>query len=80
MITITIRELHMKTGDWVRRAGRDDGIVVMDRRHPVAKIIPFSESEMGKSFSERALVKGFGRIARRAVDSARLISEDRDRG
>ena len=52
----------------------------MDRRHPVAKIIPFSESEMGKSFSERALVKGFGRIARRAVDSSRLISEDRDRG
>ena len=80
MITITIRDLHMKTGDWVRKAALRDGIVVLDRKQPIARIIPFSEADMGKSFSERALVKGFGRIARRAVDSSRLISEDRDRG
>ncbi len=80
MKTITIRELHMKTGDWVRKASRDEGIVVMDRRQPVAKIIPFSEAEMGKTFSQRTFVKGFERIKYRDVDSGRFISEDRDRG
>jgi hypothetical protein len=52
----------------------------MDRRQPVAKIIPFSEAEMGKPFSQRTFVKGFERIKYRDVDSGRFISEDRDRG
>lgn len=70
----------MKTGEWVRKASRDEGIVVLDRRQPVAKIIPFSEGEMGKSFSQRTFVKGFEGIRYRNIDSGRLISEDRDRG
>jgi antitoxin (DNA-binding transcriptional repressor) of toxin-antitoxin stability system len=80
MITITIRDLHMKTGDWIRKAAGKEGIVVLDRRHPVARIIPYSESERCLSFSERTLVKGFERIRCREVDSGRFISEDRDRG
>ena len=80
MIAITIRDLHMKTGDWVRKAARRDGIVVLDRKQPVARIIPFSEADTGKSFAERPLVKGFARMPRREMDSARFISDDRDRG
>ena len=80
MLTITIRELHMKTGEWIRKAGCNEGIVVLDRRQPVARIIPFSESDKGLTFSKRALVKGFERIKRRSVDSGAFISEDRDRG
>jgi len=80
MIAITIRDLHMKTGDWVRKAARRDGIVVLDRKQPVARIIPFSEADAGKSFSDRPLVKGFSRMLRRNTDSARFISDDRDRG
>ena len=80
MITITIRDLHMKTGDWVRKAALRDGIVVLDRKQPIARIIPFSEADTGKSFAERPLVKGFARMPRREMDSARFISDDRDRG
>jgi len=80
MIAITIRDLHMKTGDWVRKAARRDGIVVLDRKQPVARIIPFSEADTGKSFAERPLVKGFARMPRREMDSARFISDDRGRG
>jgi antitoxin (DNA-binding transcriptional repressor) of toxin-antitoxin stability system len=79
MTTITIRELHMKTGDWVRKASRHKGIVVTDRKQPVARIVPFSEEEIGSTFSKRSLVKGFESIARRGGDSGRFISEDRDR-
>ena len=79
MIAITIRDLHMKTGNWVRKVARD-GIVVLDRKQPVARIIPFSEADTGKSFADRPLVKGFARMPRREMDSARFISDDRDRG
>jgi len=79
MTTITIRELHMKTGEWVRKASRNSEIVVTDRKVPVARIVPFSEGEMGRSFSNRSLVKGFDSLARRNGESGRFISEDRDR-
>jgi len=80
MIAITIRDLHMKTGDWVRKATHRDGIVVLDRKQPVARIIPFSENDAGKSFSDRPMVKGFAKMARLETDSTRFISDDRDRG
>jgi len=80
MITISIRELHMKTGDWIRKAAGREGIVVLDRRQPVARIIPYAESEGGLSFSQRKLVKGFERLRPSEVDSGAFISEDRDRG
>ena len=80
MILISIRDLHMKTGEWIRKAVNNEGIVVLDRRQPVARIIPYSESERGLSFSERKLVKGFEAIKNSGADSGALISDDRDRG
>jgi antitoxin (DNA-binding transcriptional repressor) of toxin-antitoxin stability system len=80
MVAITIRDLHMKTGDWVRKAARYEGIVVLDRKHPVARIVPFREADSGSTFAERRLVKGFGKMPYRKHDSGELISEDRDRG
>jgi len=68
----------MKTGAWVRKAALHDGIVVMDRKLPVARIIPFKEAEAGCSFAERELVKEFRGMRRLKVDSSHLISEDRD--
>lgn len=79
MVAISIRDLHMKTGDWVRKAARHDGIVIMDRKIPVARIVPFNEAEIGLSFSERKLVTGFSSMRRLKVDSSLLISQDRDR-
>ena len=31
MVQITIRDLHMKTGEWVRKVADAESIVVMDR-------------------------------------------------
>lgn len=41
MPTITIKELHARTGEWVRKAGEKGEITVTDRGHPVAVIYPF---------------------------------------
>ena len=40
MTTITIKELHARTGEWVRKAGQTGEITVTDRGHPIAVIQP----------------------------------------
>ena len=39
-MTITIKELHARTGEWVRKAGQTGEITVTDRGHPIAVIKP----------------------------------------
>lgn len=77
MTTITIRDLHMKTGQWVRAAARGKrGLLVLDRGRPAARLVP-AEDKAGIDFSERKLVRGFDRLPELSVDSARLLEEDR---
>ena len=77
MTTITIRELHMKTGQWVRAAARGKrGLLVLDRGRPAARLLP-AEDSAGVDFSERKLVRGFDRLPELSVDSARLLEEDK---
>ena len=79
MVQITIRDLHMKTGEWVRKAAHAGGIVVLDRRRPVAKLVSFTPEDQGKAFVDRRLVKGFAALPKSPRDSTRYLSEDRDR-
>jgi antitoxin (DNA-binding transcriptional repressor) of toxin-antitoxin stability system len=79
MVQITIRDLHMKTGEWVRKAAHAGGIVVMDRRRPVAKLVSFGARDQGKAFADRRLVKGFAALPKSSHDSTRDLSEDRER-
>lgn len=79
MVQITIRDLHMKTGEWVRKAADAESIVVMDRRRPVAKLVPFTPEDQGMPFRERPLVKGFSSLPKLPHDSTVFLSEDRDR-
>jgi prevent-host-death family protein len=77
MTTVTIRELHMNTGKWVRAAARGGrGVLVLDRGRPAARLVPVEE-KAGVDFSNRKLVRGFDRLPRITVDSARLLEEDR---
>ncbi len=74
-----MRELHMRTGKWVRKAAQANGVIVVERGHPVATILPFSESDTGALFSKRRLVPGFARLPKIATDSTATISEERGR-
>jgi antitoxin (DNA-binding transcriptional repressor) of toxin-antitoxin stability system len=47
MLEITIRDLHMKTGEWVRKVALVGSIVVMDHRRPVAKLVAFNQEVQG---------------------------------
>ena len=79
MERIRIRDLHMKTGEWVRRAARGEGVVITERGRPVASLIPFREGDAGCSFRDRHVLPEFEALPVVAGDGTAYVSEDRDR-
>jgi antitoxin (DNA-binding transcriptional repressor) of toxin-antitoxin stability system len=77
MSTITIRELHLNTGRWVRRAAGGEPVIVTDRGRRVATLNALEPGAAGPSLPDRE-----ARIRKRSrlpVDSSRYVSEMRDR-
>jgi prevent-host-death family protein len=84
MKTISIRELHEKTGEYVRGVADHGEICVTDRGKPVAKIVPQHELPSVPYFARRKLTSAFSKLIksgklRGGVDSTEIVSEDRDR-
>ena len=77
---VSIRDLHLKTGELVRRAALGEGVVVTERGHPVASIIPVRPGDLGTPFSERRTLPEFDALPFTSGDSTKYVSEDRDRG
>jgi antitoxin (DNA-binding transcriptional repressor) of toxin-antitoxin stability system len=86
MKTISIRELHEKTGQWVRLARRHGEIVVTDRGEAVARLTPEMPRQEVPYFARRVLSPAFRKLAASGklslgTDSTTAISEEReDRG
>ena len=78
MKSITIRELHLQTGHWVRHAATKGGIVITDRGHRVAALLPADAAPAGRPLPDREVT--IRRRARIPVDSGVYVSEMRDRG
>lgn len=83
MKTISIRELHEKTGEWIRLATDHGEILVTDRRKTVAKILPETEGTASPYFSRRVVSPAFRRLMDRGAlkggtDSTAGISEERE--
>ena len=85
MKTVTIRELHSRTGELVRQASRHGEIRVTDRGRVVAKILPEADPASVPYFARRRYVgPGIkcliesGKLGRRGTDSTIAISEDRE--
>ncbi len=82
MKTISIRELHEKTGDWVRRSVKLGAIIVTDHGKPVARIVPVEAASAVNPFAARKLRRGYARLLGKlkgGTDSTLAVSEDRDR-
>ena len=85
MKTVTIRELHTRTGELVRQACRHGEIRVTDNGRVVAKILPESEPPEIPYFARRrylsprikTLIES-GDLGRGGTDSTAAISEDRE--
>jgi prevent-host-death family protein len=86
MKAISIRELHEKTGQWVRRVRQHGEILVTDRGEAVARLTPEGPRKAVPYFARRVLSPAFRKLAASGrlsggMDSTATISEDReDRG
>jgi prevent-host-death family protein len=83
MKTITIRELHNRTGALVRGASRHGEIRVTDNGRVVAKIVPLTELPLAPYFARRKPSAAFRKLdasrkTGRGADVTRTISEDRE--
>lgn len=83
MKTVTLRELHARTGEWVREASRCGQIVVTDNGRPIARIVPETEGNETPYFAERKPSKAFRALDESGrtglgPDVTRIISEDRE--
>lgn len=74
MKSISIRELHMHTGKWVREVA--EPIIIMDRGRPVAELGPLRQAPR-TSFRDRKLVRGFTDLPMITSDSGSYLEEDR---
>lgn len=83
MKTVSIRELHEKTGALLREAKRLGGLIVTDRGTPVARIDPVDATPSINPFGNRKLLPAYERLVRsgklgRGIDSTEIVSEGRD--
>lgn len=83
MKTISIRELHSRTGHWLRLAGRNGGIRVTDRGRTIARIVPESGTELPFSALRNASPEflklyNAGKLGAGGRDVTEMISEDRE--
>jgi antitoxin (DNA-binding transcriptional repressor) of toxin-antitoxin stability system len=76
MKTISVRELHMHTGRYVRQ-GAEEKMVVTDRGRSVAILMPMDRDVAGAPLPKRESF--IRRLPHLNVDSTTLVSEDRDR-
>ncbi|MBI4471015.1 MAG: hypothetical protein HY650_17005 [Acidobacteria bacterium] len=82
MKSISIRELHEKAGEWVRKSEKLGAITVTDRGRAVARIEPVEAAPTVNLFSAHKLRRGYARMLgslKRGTNSTQLDSEDRDR-
>jgi prevent-host-death family protein len=84
MKTISIRELHNKTGAWVRRADEEQEIIVTDRGRAVAVLHP-SPARNGpkKTWKNRPLHPAYAASLKAGrfhstTDSTEALSKERD--
>jgi antitoxin (DNA-binding transcriptional repressor) of toxin-antitoxin stability system len=81
MQTITIEELHARTGEWVRRAAEEGEISVTDEGRTIAVLHGMPQPPKENPFLNRKTLPGFAELQKRLVggtDSTQIISEDRD--
>ena len=83
MKTVTLRELHNRTGELVRQATQHGEIRVTDNGWVIAKIVPETEPPEVPYFARRKVSAAFKRLDEsgktgRGTDSTQSISEDRE--
>lgn len=79
--TISIKDLHDRTGHWLRQVAEAGEVVITERGRPVARMLPPEERRSGNPLLKRRLLPGAEKLMNRPMkgpDSGEIISEGRD--
>ena len=82
MKEISIRELHRRTGAWVRNARKYGAILVRDRNTAVAKLIPVTDEPLVNMFERWKPLKKYAKALDRPISGIPvedIIGQDRNR-
>ena len=85
-ITVSVRELHARTGHYVRKATARQRVIVTDNGHAIAELVPLTSTSSTPFFSQRPLLPAFKKMMAKGKfrprpqdrDITDLISQDRD--
>ncbi len=75
--TISAKEIHDKTGHWLRKVRAEGESIVTERGTPVARMLPHARPSAGNPFANRKPLRGVARPIS-GPDSAAIISRMRD--
>lgn len=81
MRTISIKELHERTGHWVRRVVEEQEVTVTERGRPIARLLPPPKAEVPNPFLRRRLLAGVAALLDRPIvgpTSTDIISDERE--
>jgi antitoxin (DNA-binding transcriptional repressor) of toxin-antitoxin stability system len=85
MKTISIRELHARTGRWVRQVAEQGQILVADNGRTVVRMVPATAPPTTPYFARRRFINRTmkrwietGALGRGGTDVSQGISEDRE--
>ena len=85
MKTISIRELHARTGMWVRQVAEQGQILVADNGRTVVRMVPETAPPAVPYFARRRFINQkmkrlieTGALGRGGTDVTAAISEDRE--
>lgn len=74
MKTISIKQLHEKTGNWVRRAGHgNDAIGVTDRGSLVAVLVPPATASTGRR--KRQLLREYEDLLKKPPEPTSVVDD-----
>jgi antitoxin (DNA-binding transcriptional repressor) of toxin-antitoxin stability system len=85
MKTISIRELHARTGKWVRQAAQHGQILVTDNGSAAVRMVPETAAPAAPYFARRRFINPkmrrwieAGEFGRGGTDVTAAISDDRE--
>jgi len=81
MKSISIKDLHDRTGHWLRRVQTEGELIVTERGTPVARLLPPARVTAGNPFAGRKLLRGVAALMKRPIggpDSSEIVSSMRD--
>jgi prevent-host-death family protein len=74
-IQVSVRELHARTGHYVRKAASRQRVIVTDNGKPIAELTSFRSASPVPFFARRTLRAAFQKL----VESGKLRPQPRDK-